>query len=305
MKEEFWTMEETFYRELLDNLYDGVYFVDLDRRISYWNKGAEKLTGYNREEVLGRLCWDDFLTHLDDRGEQLCDTACPLLDTLNDGKVRDINVYLHHKEGHRVPVLVRMAPIHDQKRKIIGAVEIFSDNSSRVASEMKIEELEKLALLDDLTQIGNRRFMEMSLRTKMDEMNRYRSQLGVFFVDIDNFKQLNDSYGHHLGDEVLRSVAKTLSAALRPLDILCRWGGEEFVVAVGNLDGDIMAVIAERFRSLVDNSSVATGETRIEFTVSIGATITLEDDTLDSAVKRADELMYRSKEKGRNRITVG
>jgi len=296
-------MEETFYRELLDNLYDGVYFVDLDRRISYWNKGAEKLTGYDREEVLGRHCWDDFLTHLDDRGEQMCDIACPLLDTLKDGKVRDTNVYLHHKEGHRVPVLVRMAPIHDPKGKIIGAVEIFSDNSSRVASEMKIEELEKLALLDELTKIGNRRFMEMSLRTKMDEMNRYQSQMGVFFVDIDNFKKINDSYGHHMGDEVLRSVAKTLSGALRPLDILCRWGGEEFVVAVGNLDMDTMAVIAERFRSLVENSDVAIDESRIKFTVSVGATIALEKDTLDSVIKRADQLMYQSKEKGRNRVT--
>ncbi|TNF48998.1 GGDEF domain-containing protein [bacterium] len=297
-------MQETFYRELLDNLYDGVYFVDLDRRISYWNKGAEQLTGYTSEEVLGRHCWDDFLKHLDDRGELMCESGCPLLDTLNDGKVRDTNVYLLHKEGHRVPVLVRMAPIHGPEEKIIGAVEIFSDNSSRVASEMKIEELEKLALLDELTKIGNRRFMEMSLRTKMDEMIRYRTQLGVFFVDIDNFKQINDSHGHPTGDEILRSVARTLSGALRPLDILCRWGGEEFVVAVGNLDRDILGVIAERFRSLVENSNVVSDKTRIKFTVSVGATIALEGDSLDSVIKRADQLMYQSKEKGRNRVTI-
>ena len=297
-------MEEIFYRELLNNLYDGVYFVDLERRISFWNKGAEQLTGYSPDEALGRNCWDDFLAHLDDRGEQMCDTGCPLLETLKDGKIRDRNVYLLHKKGHRGPVLVRLAPIHDQDKKIIGAVEIFSDNSSSVASEMKIEELEKLALLDELTKIGNRRFMEMGLRTKIDEMNRYKSQLGVFFVDIDNFKDINDSYGHTMGDEVLRSVAKTLFGALRPLDILCRWGGEEFVVAVGNLDKEIIAIIAERFRSLIENSSVSSGETKLRFTVSVGATMALEADSLDSVIKRADQLMYQSKEKGRNRITV-
>ncbi len=297
-------MDELFYRELLNNLYDGVYFVDLERRISFWNKGAERLTGYTLEEVLGRNCWDDFLAHLDDRGEQMCDSGCPLLETLTDGKVRDRNFYLLHKEGHRVPVLVRMAPIHDQDKKIIGAVEIFSDNSSRVASEMKIDELEKLALLDELTKIGNRRFMEMGLRTKLDEMNRYRSQLGVFFVDIDNFKEVNDSFGHPLGDEVLKSVAKTLSGALRPPDILCRWGGEEFVVAVGNLDREILGVIAERFRSLIENSSVAGDGTKIQFTVSVGATMALEKDTLDSVIQRADKLMYQSKENGRNRVTT-
>jgi len=297
-------MEEQFYRELLDNLYEGVYFVDVERRISFWNKGAGRLTGYSSDDVLGRNCWDDFLAHLDDRGEQMCDSGCPLLETLKDGKVRDRSFYLLHKEGHRVPVLVRMAPIHDQDGQIIGAVEIFSDNSSSVASEMKIEELEKLALLDELTKVGNRRFMEMGLRTKMDEMVRYKSQLGIFFVDIDNFKEINDSYGHSLGDEVLKSLAKTLSGALRPLDILCRWGGEEFVVVVGNLDKDIITIIAERFRSLIENSTVISGETRIQFTVSVGATLALEEDTLDSVIKRADELMYRSKEKGRNRVTI-
>jgi diguanylate cyclase (GGDEF)-like protein/PAS domain S-box-containing protein len=297
--------DEKFYRDLLDNLYDGVYFVDRDRKISYWNRGAEILTGYSRDEVIGKSCWDNFLAHMDDRGNQLCQSGCPLEDTLMTGKMKESDVFLHHKEGHRVPVLVRVSPIRDGQGEIVGAVEIFSDNSAKVQSEMKIEELQELALLDDLTKLGNRRYMEMGLKTKLEDMERYASSVGVLFMDLDLFKEINDSYGHDVGDSVLRSTATTLKGAIRPQDLLCRWGGEEFVAAVSNVSRDILTVVAERFRSLVEQSYVKVGKKKIRFTISIGATLAHRSEAMADVVKRADELMYRSKQDGRNRITIG
>ena len=100
--------DNTLRGKLLDCLYDGVYFADLDRRITYWNKGAERLTGYTAQETVGRCCFDKFLMHMDDRGS--CLAGCPLRQTLSDGQQREAELYLLHKNRHRVPVSVRVSP---------------------------------------------------------------------------------------------------------------------------------------------------------------------------------------------------
>ena len=112
---------EDFYRKILDNLFDGVYFVDRDRVITYWNKGAEKITGYDAGQVMGRSCRDNILNHVTANGVQLCLTNCPLASTMEDGKQREAEVYLHHADGHRLPVTVRASPIYDEQGNIIGA----------------------------------------------------------------------------------------------------------------------------------------------------------------------------------------
>ena len=96
---------------LLDSLFDGVYFVDKERRIQYWSQGAKHLTGYSASEAVGRYCFDNFLVHVDECGCALCLTGCPLASTIADGDRREADVYLRHKLGHRVPVTVRVAPI--------------------------------------------------------------------------------------------------------------------------------------------------------------------------------------------------
>ena len=141
-----------FYATLLDNLYDGVYFVDRERQITFWNKAAERITGFTKAEVLGKRCADNLLRHVDDRGNSLCEGACPLSYTLRDGQLRSASVFLHHKNGHRLPVAIGVAPITDNRQNIIGAVEIFRDNSATVAALEHLKELEDLAYLDGLTQ---------------------------------------------------------------------------------------------------------------------------------------------------------
>ena len=299
------TMKESFYRDVIDNLFDGVYFVGRDRTITYWNKGAEELTGYSSSNALGKSCHDSFLAHVNDSGQSLCESGCPIKIALEEGKENENELYLHHKDGHRVPVTVKVFPIFGKKGEITGAVEIFSDNSSHVASKRRIEELQHLALLDPLTQIGNRRFLEMTLESKLAETARYNNQIAVFFIDIDDFKQINDTCGHDVGDEALRVTAKTLNAVIRPMDALGRWGGEEFIAAASNINREAVQTIAERFRSFIEGSSVPAGGENLLFTVTIGATIARPSDDLASVVKRADTLMYEGKKKGKNRVIIG
>lgn len=151
-----------FFKSLLDNLYDGVYFVDRQRRITYWNRGAERITGYKAEQVVGKSCSDNILNHCTEDGCELCTTTCPLTQSMKTGKSGEVEVFLHHANGHRVPVSVRTSPIYDEAGKVIGAVEIFSNNAQVMHARRKINALEQKAFFDPLTQLGNRRYLEIT-----------------------------------------------------------------------------------------------------------------------------------------------
>ena len=204
-----------FYRALLDVLSDGVYLVDRDRRITYWSKGAERLTGYPAGQVVGRRCRDDILNHVDGAGLQLCRDYCPLRETMLDGQDRQARVYLRHRSGHRVPVWVRALPLRDSAGKITGAVETFTDDTTVANLRNRLTELQRLALADPLTGLGNRRHLEQQLQTWVEHRNRYQWTFGLLFLDIDHFKAVNDRHGHDIGDDVLRMVAATMSHTVR------------------------------------------------------------------------------------------
>jgi len=297
--------DSIFYKQLLDDLYDGVYFIDRDLRITYWNRGAERITGYPAEEVMGSCCGHNILDHVNAEGTSLCLNGCPVSMTIADGSPREAQVFLHHKEGHRVPVQVRVSPIRDGEGAIIGAVEIFSENSTRLADLQRIEELEQLVFLDPLTGLANRRYIQMNLQSKIDEMFRYGWPFGVMLLDIDHFKQVNDRYGHDRGDNLLKMVSRTLQHAVRSYDQVGRWGGEEFIIILANVAGGKLAANAERFRRLVEQSTMSTATEIIRVTISIGATVATRNDTVETLLKRADELLYRSKAAGRNCVSCG
>lgn len=293
------------YKSLIENIFDGLYLVDKDRSIIYWNQVAEKITGYRSEEVIGRRCRDNILVHVDDNGQSLCHGRCPLQATIQDGAFRDAEVYLQHKDGHRVPVWVRAAPLHDTGGNIIGGAELFTDLSANNAITTKVNELEKLSLLDTLTQLANRRYLEMELNNRIAEKNRYGATFGIVFMDIDFFKRVNDGYGHDVGDRVLKAVARTFMNTARPSDLMGRWGGEEFVGILKRVDDKGLRSAAERVRSLVEKSHIRENGLTLKVTVSIGGTLADPTDTANSIIKRADTLLYRSKENGRNRCTIG
>jgi diguanylate cyclase (GGDEF)-like protein/PAS domain S-box-containing protein len=294
---------DTFFKGLLDNLYDGVYYVDPERTILYWNKGAERLTGYSSAEVLGTRCRDNILMHVDTEGTNLCTSGCPLQRSMQSGEPLESEVFLHHKNGHRVPVRVRAAPLRDSGGNVIGGVEIFSDNSEKINSLDIIEELQRKAFLDPLTGLANRRYLDTGLPARFDEIARYGWQFGVIMMDIDHFKSVNDRYGHYVGDEALKMVARTLLNSSRSSDIIGRWGGEEFVAILPNATALRLLMSAERHRALVERSSLPLESGPLTLTISAGATLVLPGDTPATLIKRADKLLYESKANGRNCVT--
>lgn len=296
---------DALYRMLLDNLSEGVYFTDTKRRIQYWNRGAEQITGYAAGEVLGRCCADNILMHTDTDGVSLCRHLCPLAATMTDLQSRTARVYLHHKEGHRVPIIVTTAAIRNEHDELVGGLETFHDATTEMSALAQVEELTTQALLCPLTGVGNRRYAEQVLETKFHEMNRSASTLGIVFIDIDHFKAINDTYGHGIGDVVLKMVARTLANAMRTYDFLARWGGEEFIAVLPNLDQKALEGFTERLRALVEKSSATFNEKGVSVTISLGAVVARPLDSLEQVINRADALMYESKRQGRNRVTIG
>lgn len=295
--------QQEFFREIIDSMYDGVYIVDPDRKIIFWNRAAKRISGFPAEKVVGSYCYDNILNHVTENGVQLCFKGCPLQATIGDGTPREAEVFLHHADGHRVPILVRAAPLKDENGNIIGGVEIFSDNSLLFSTRRRVRTLEATASLDPLTGIGNRRHMETRLQFALAEFQQHRVPFGILFVDIDYFKRVNDRYGHEIGDKVLKMAANTLHKNIRAEDAVARWGGEEFIVLLADTDLDGMQSVAEKLRVLVKESSLVYDGNPLQVTVSIGGALArYEDDTI-SLLRRADEHMYQSKLAGRDRVT--
>lgn len=162
--------------------------------------------------------------------------------------------------------------------------------------------LEQAALTDALTGVQNRRYFDDALREYMAEFRRIDKPLGLMVLDLDHFKQVNDTHGHHIGDEVLKAVAKALQDLTRYHDVVARLGGEEFAVLAPNMDADMLVKLAERIRRAISGLAVVSGNVRLKVTTSIGLAIWNRKETKDELLARADAMLYEAKRRGRNRV---
>lgn len=288
-----------FYQELLDHMSDGVYFVDRERRIQYWNKAAQELTGYAPGEVVGRFCQEMRLCRTDSDSCCICPEGCALTACMADGQAREITVYLSSKTGRKVPAAVQVRPIKGADGTIVGAIEIFSDYAAHSEAGRRIESMRRLAYLDHLTQMPNRRFLEATLASAVTEFRVDKEPFGVLVIDLDDFKGINDCCGHLFGDRALRVVGARLCHSLRPTDIVGRWGGDEFLAIVRGVDPEILNRLADRCVRMLKQLTIPwEGGQEIRLSVSVGAALSRPGEDAEEIVHRADELMYQSKDAG-------
>jgi diguanylate cyclase (GGDEF)-like protein/PAS domain S-box-containing protein len=288
---------------LLDTLFDAVFTVDRERRITYWSPAAEQLTGYTAAEAVGRLCQDDFLLHMDQADCLLCSNECPFTPAIEKGWRSEREVSLRHKDGHRIAVNIRVAPVYE-KDQIVGAIQVFRDLTSVKAVERRAMELEQLAFRDFLTGMPNRRYTDHKVQQAIDDRRHFGRAYGLLMIDLDAFKRINDTHGHLAGDALLQAIGRALALGLRSNDMVGRWGGEELLVLAADATPNVLAYLAERCRAIVADCVVNWNGQQVNVTASVGATLVDENDTHSSAVDRADALMYRSKKNGGNCITL-
>ena len=298
------SLDKEFFVSVLDALNDGVYFVNRKRRVLFWNKGAERLSGFSAKEVLGKSCADHTLNHVDDHGNCLCLKGCPLASCMRDGQSREVSVYMHHKLGHRIPVNIRSFPIRDERGKITGSVEVFKDNSQHLTMVSEFESLQQEVLTDALTGVGNRRYADLSLERLQAKQDKEQQPFGVILADIDNFKSINDTWGHMVGDRVIVAIAKTLSGILRPTDIVCRLGGDEFIILLPNATAPGLEIVGKRLDLLIKESWMDLGDEILSFSASMGGVLSDPSHCAETIVDLADKQLYLSKREGRGCVHV-
>lgn len=299
------TMErhECFYGALLDSIAVGIMVVDEERRINYWSRGAERLTGYGSRELLGQRCCEAPVAHLDCEGALLCTRTCPHSLLLECSMPLQTEAFVRHKEGHLLSVVTQASAVHDGAGKRVGALEMLREHVQPDQLQQRLCQLEYLSARDELTGVANRRTLTHELEARIDAYRGSGFGFGVLFIDVDHFKDVNDTHGHAAGDRALQVVAHTLANSSRSFDVVGRYGGEEFVVIVSNTTTSSLGQTAERLRSQVEAAakSMSTGT---PVTVSIGGVLALLNDSTASLLARADDKLFTAKRQGRNRVCV-
>jgi PAS domain S-box-containing protein/diguanylate cyclase (GGDEF)-like protein len=290
------------HKKLLDELDTGIYIVDQDRRILYWNTGAERITGYMAHEVAGEFCHGDLLVHCDDEGSVLCGTRCPLTGVMLDGKPRECAVFLRHRRGHRLPVRVRSSPIHDQEGNIVGAVEVFDERST--PGRHAIWQLQNFGCLDELTTAANRRYGEMRVLQAIQGLTEFGIPFGWLRIALDGAEQLEHRYGQGMIDAALKTVAATLDGNLGALDVLTRWSRTEFRVEVHYSSRFELADMAEKLVALIRLSTLDWWGDRVRVTISIGGATAAPGDTLETVEARVAAVLEGCQAGGGNRAAV-
>lgn len=222
---------------------------------------------------------------------------------LNVRFIPELNVYLFvdEDEGQAISAIRQTLYLNLLISLLVSAIVL---SLVSIAMRRYQRRISALATTDSLTDLHNRRGFDLLASQALQEARRNNSPLNALLIDIDNFKSLNDDYGHLGGDEMLRSFARHLRASMRQSDIICRWGGEEFIILFKDTDNATAQLLAEKIRAQTELNRYPFAGVNLHATISLGLTELRADDTLDSLIGRADRALYRAKESGRNRLCI-
>lgn len=279
--------------KIFDSFDEAIYIVDKHRKILYFNPIAEHITGFKSGEIIGKNCQNNTLNHVDDFGTKLCIKDCPLVKSIQNNVVNEHSIYLHHKLGYRVPVRVKTIP-YLEDNEIIGGIEVFNLSNKEKFEENYSIAKQKLNYIDPLTKVFNRLFLD-DLITGVYKINLF--DYNVLFIDADNFKYVNDTFGHLVGDELLAIVSKTINLFLKPDEYILRFGGDEFIVFIKKDEDPYCR--SEIIRKLVNKSSLRDHD--YYPTISIGIYVTNMNDDIIKSIDLADKALYVAKSLGKNK----
>lgn len=283
--------------KILNNISSGVYALDNKRNILFWNKKAETITGFKEEEVIGKSCKDNILEHINETGRNLCHHGCPVSTTLADGRERENKVYLHHKQGHRIPVTVKVFPVYDDKNMIKGAIEIFDDLREKEEFLKEIQKYKQLAYIDNLTGIPNRKYLEDNMNRVINEAQKFNYDAGVLLIEVQNIPKINNKYGNEIGDRVVKMIGMNLHSNTRNSDITGRMEGNKFLSIVRFVNKEQLKIIANKYITTADACFIMNGEEKISTNIKIVGTSIKKEDTKETIDKRLFEEINKTDEK--------
>jgi len=276
---------ETF-RAVLDNLPTAVCLVDQNGTIRFWNQGAQRLTGYLAHEVIGHNRRDNILPHCGERGCAACGDTCPFHQARIDGQPRELQISLHHKDGHYIRTLFRITPVRDQRGPVLCFAESF-EVPAKYRQDRDQRSLIPPGCVDEVTGTANHGFTEFHLRENLAGFSEYHMSFGILWVRAERFDALRAAYGVQAGEAVLKIVAETLCDGVRPSDFVGRWGEDQFIAILMNCGAIGAERAAQRIRkTMAEASLIWWGET-LSFTTSMAYAAVEAGDTVESLVQRA------------------
>ena len=316
---------EARYRMLAENSHDVIWTLDIaTRRYTYVSPSVTGMSGFLPEEIVGQAM-DSRLTpesaervthEVDQRlrriaaGDKTASVVVSELEQIcKNGEVISTEVvssYLLDSEGVAHTILGITRNVSERKAADLALRETNRQLHARIDEIGRLQvALQELAVRDSLTGLYNRRYMDETLEREVSRARREGNPLSLVMLDIDYFKRVNDTYGHQVGDEVLKMLATILLADIRAEDVACRYGGEEFLILLPNMPLDTAMQRAQGWRKAVEELSVVLGNFNITFTISLGVAAYPEHGkTPDDLTRCADQALYRAKNQGRNQVTV-
>lgn len=298
------TVEASFYKEktraeiALNSISDAVICTDLSGNIDYLNIAAEKITGWQRDEAKGLPIEQVFQIINSATREPPENNPVRLVLDLDEAMGLSAGTLLIRRDGREIAIEDSASPIHNWDDDITGAVIVFHDVSAALSMTLKMAHL---AQHDFLTNLPNRLLLNDRIAQAITMAKRNNNKVAVLFLDLDNFKHINDSLGHAIGDKLLQSVTLRLKKCVRNSDTVSRQGGDEFVIllSVGNSSMDTAHTADKILAELSLPHSIDGSELNV--TTSIGISIYPEDgNDTETLIKNADTAMYHAKESGRN-----
>jgi diguanylate cyclase (GGDEF)-like protein/PAS domain S-box-containing protein len=281
----------------LNSIGDAVLTTNLSGQVSYLNPVAEAMTGWSAQEALG-LPLEKIFTVID--GDTRRTPIDLIARALKENKTVKLphNCLLVRRDGSEIPIVDSTAPIHNRDGAVTGTVIVFHDVSEAHAVAKK---LMHMAQHDVLTGLPNRALLTERLTRALGLAKRKRKTIALLFIDIDNFKHINDSRGHAMGDRLLQTIARRLESIVRVTDTVCRQGGDEFVVLLSEIEhAEDAAHVAEKMIAEFATPQLVHDQS-IRVTLSIGISLYPHDGgDVDALFQRADAAMYRAKQCGRN-----
>ncbi|NTU82249.1 MAG: PAS domain-containing protein [Chloroflexales bacterium] len=278
--------DDMFAPELLEGLEGGAYCVDKTRRIVSWNRAAEHLTGYTAEEAVGTRCWHNLLRHVDDLGRQLCRGWCPLVATMQDGMPREARVYLHHHDGHRVPVQISARPVRAGDGAIIGAVETFRpvdepegapiDDGPGYAEDH-----------DHVVGMAGISAMHVRIDRWLEAMRRGGRAFGVVHMRIDAREQVGVAFDLETCEAIIKAVGATISHAIRAGDVAARIDDEQFLILLPDSGEQDVIAQAQRLRFLVEQTFLVKNRRLVRVHAIASNALGQPDDTVEDLLERA------------------
>ena len=292
------TETEAQQRRLLSTAVDAsgqsVLITNGKQEIIYTNPAFTLMTGYESDEVMGKT--PRFLQG----AETSQATRVAIREALAANKPVHVEILNYHKTGRAYWLDLSIVPVLDDEGEVTNFVAIEVDITERKKAE---HEIARIAMEDHLTGLANRRAAEDRLALEWGRARRDHGEFAVAIVDIDRFKLVNDQYGHHIGDQVLKHVAGLMASNLRGGDWIARWGGEEFLVCFHDLDRRGAMTAAERLRKQVKSKNISLPQGDLPVTVSMGVSLYgAEHKSTEEMLAQADALLYEAKHAGRDKV---